>query len=96
VTTVSAGWKVRAAEDAAADPGQQTPTTQAGSLDDATPAVNAAGITVAAHATGGVIVIGGGSDALLAETVTRKDWVIVAYTVGGTESQYVIDPKQLS
>lgn len=32
---------------------------------------------------------------MLAETVTRNDSVIVAYTVGGTESQYVTDPRQL-
>lgn len=59
-------------------------------------AVAATGITVAVQATGGVINCGGGSDALLADTVTRKDSVIVAYTVGGTESRYVTDPTQLS
>lgn len=95
VTTVRAGWKVSPAVDEAADPGQQTPTTQAGSLDDAASGVNAAGIIVAAQATGGVMVIAGGSDALLAETVTRNDSVIVAYTVGGTESKYVTEPTQL-
>jgi hypothetical protein len=43
-----------------------------------------------------VTIIAGGSDALLAETVTMKDSVIVAYTVGGTVSQYVTEPTQLS
>lgn len=85
-----------AVEDGAADPGQQTPTTHSGSLLDAASGINAAGITVAVQATGGVTIIAGGSDALLAETVTMKDSVIVAYTVGGTESQYVTDPTQLS
>jgi hypothetical protein len=96
VTTVRAGWKVRAAEDGAADPGQQTPTTHAELLLEAASGVNAAGITVAVQATGGVTIIAGGSDALLAETVTMKDSVIVAYTVGGTVSQYVTEPTQLS
>lgn len=58
--------------------------------------VTIAGITVAVQATGGVMNCGGGSDALLADTVTRTDSVVVAYTVGGTESRYVTDPRQLS
>ena len=94
-----------------ANPGKHTPATQGLTLLDAASVIgnkseaddasvnngafDISGTTKAEQATGGVMSCGGGSDTLLAVTVTEIDSVMVAYTVRGTEFRYVTDPRQL-
>ena len=100
VTTVSAGWNDKAVVVFEAVPGKHTPNGQAEltplDVDRGAFALETSGTTNAVQATSGVTISAGGSDALLAVTVTLQASVTVEYTVGGTEPRYVLVPEQLS